>query len=275
MKQLIFVIFCAFALAASAQSSFPPKSFPSSIKVMTDAGVAQYWDVKRMMCLGKSGNGYKFRIYGQGEATMGSRTIDVFYILPGNKLQPAGSYAFPAITAGEPFNFEIVSAYAGYAPKTFLGFMIMDENLKIPEMPTADDLPQEIQSMVKATEITIVKDEEEEVIRPAADEDAVYSVTEVPPAFPGGTAAIFTHIAKTMRYPMMAQENGVQGRVIVGFVVEKDGTLGDVKVVKGVDSDLDKEALRVINTLPKFTPGKINGRPVRTSMSLPVTFRLQ
>lgn len=262
------LIITLLVISTHAQSSFPPKSYPASIKVMTDAGVAQYWNVKRIMCLGKSGGGYKFRIYGQAEATTGSQSIEMFYILPGDKLQSAGAYRFPAITKGEPFQFEITSAFAGYAPRSFLGFMIIDENLKAPEQEPS---PQE---EIRATiEIPIIEDEVEEIM-PPVDYDAIFTDPETMPEFPGGTAAIFQHIAKTMRYPLIAQENGIQGKVIVSFVVEKDGSISDVKVTKGVDPSLDKEAMRVIKTLPEFTPGKINGKLVRTSMSLPVTFKL-
>lgn len=118
-------------------------------------------------------------------------------------------------------------------------------------------------------DLTIVEE-----VNPSVDYNAIFTDPETKPEFPGGTAAIYRHIAKTMRYPLIAQENGKQGKVTVSFIIEKDGTLSDVKVTKGVDPNLDKEAIRVIKTLPNFTPGKMNGKPVRTSMSLPVTFKL-
>lgn len=272
MRKLITSIIIALtAITISAQSSFPPKNYPASIKVMTDAGVAQYWNVKRIMCLGKSGSGYKFRIYGQAEATTGSQSIELFYILPGDKLQTAGTYRFPAITKGEPFQFEVTSAFVGYAPKSFLGFLIMDENLKVNEQVS----PTHEENIAPSSpiEIPIIEEEVEEII-PAVDYNAIFTDPETKPEFPGGTAAIYRHIAKTMRYPLIAQENGKQGKVTVSFIIEKDGALSDVKVTKGVDPNLDKEAIRIIKTLPNFTPGKMNGKPVRTSMSLPVTFKL-
>lgn len=272
MRKLIAAIIIALTvITVNAQSSFPPKGYPASIKVMTDAGVAQYWNVKRIMCLGKSDNGYKFRIYGQAEATTGSQSIEMFYILPGDKLQSAGAYRFPAITKGEAFQFEIISVFTGYAPKSFLGFLIMDENLKVHEQekPTQE----EISTSISPTEIAIIEEDVEE-IKPTIDYNAIFTDPETKPEFPGGTAAIYRHIAKAMRYPLIAQENGKQGKVTVSFIIEKDGTLSDVKVTKGVDPNLDKEAIRVIKTLPNFTPGKMNGKPVRTSMSLPVTFKL-
>ena len=82
-------------------------------------------------------------------------------------------------------------------------------------------------------------------------------------------------LSNNIRYPEAAQQNGVQGRVIVRFVVEKDGSIGSPTIVKGVDKDLDQEALRVVRKMPKWQAGKNNGQPVRSYFNLPVTFRLQ
>ena len=84
-----------------------------------------------------------------------------------------------------------------------------------------------------------------------------------------------SYIAKSIKYPVVAQENGIQGRVTCTFVVNKDGTIVDAQVVRGIDPALDKEALRVINSMPKWKPGKQRGKPVRVKFTLPVTFRLQ
>ena len=82
-------------------------------------------------------------------------------------------------------------------------------------------------------------------------------------------------IAKSIKYPVIAQENGIQGRVVCTFVVNKDGSVVDAEVLRGVDPSLDKEALRVIGTMPKWKPGKQRGKPVRVKYTVPITFRLQ
>ena len=82
-------------------------------------------------------------------------------------------------------------------------------------------------------------------------------------------------ISSHLKYPLVAEENGIQGRVIVSFVVEKDGSISNVKIAKGVDPSLDREAMRVINSMPRWTPGKIKGQPVRVKYTGPVNFRLQ
>ena len=93
--------------------------------------------------------------------------------------------------------------------------------------------------------------------------------------FPGGQAALMKWLSNNIRYPEAAQQNDIQGRVVVKFVVEKDGSVGHAEIARGVDKDLDREALRVVNKMPKWQPGKNNGVAVRSYFNLPVTFRLQ
>lgn len=106
-------------------------------------------------------------------------------------------------------------------------------------------------------------------------EEKVFDVVEQMPQFPGGDAALFEYLSTHIKYPTIAEDNGVQGRVIVTFVVERDGSITDVKVVKSVDPSLDKEASRVVAGMPKWIPGKQNGSAVRVKYTVPVTFRLQ
>ncbi len=111
--------------------------------------------------------------------------------------------------------------------------------------------------------------------KPKEEETKVFDVVEQMPEFPGGQGALFEYLSKNIKYPVVAEENGIQGRVIVTFVVERDGSITDVKVVKSVDPSLDKEAQRVVRTMPKWIPGKQNGSAVRVKFTVPVTFRLQ
>ena len=106
------------------------------------------------------------------------------------------------------------------------------------------------------------------------DSDEVFRAVEQMPVFPGGDAALMKYIDSHLQYPPTAMENGIQGRVIVQFVVTKTGKIGDVKVVRGVDSALDAEAVRVVKTFPDFIPGRSNGKPVNTWYTLPITFKL-
>ena len=108
-----------------------------------------------------------------------------------------------------------------------------------------------------------------------AEEDKVFDIVEQQPLFPGGQSALMQFLHDNIKYPVVAQENGVQGRVTVQFVVEKDGSITDVHVLRGVDPSLDKEAVRVVKSMPRWTPGKQNGTTVRVNYRLPVLFRLQ
>ena len=103
----------------------------------------------------------------------------------------------------------------------------------------------------------------------------VFDVVEEMPSFPGGQAALMSFLSSNIKYPVVAQENGVQGRVIVGFVVERDGSITDVKVMRSVDPSLDREAQRVVRAMPRWKPGKQNGSAVRVKYTVPVVFRLQ
>ena len=109
--------------------------------------------------------------------------------------------------------------------------------------------------------------------KPKEEDTKVFDVVEQMPSFPGGN--VMAWLSQNLKYPVIAAENGVQGRVVVQFVVEKDGSVSDVHAVKKVDPSLDKEAERVVKSMPKWIPGKQNGSPVRVKYTLPVTFKLQ
>ena len=104
---------------------------------------------------------------------------------------------------------------------------------------------------------------------------APYTIVEQMPEFPGGQAALLKYIAQSIKYPRIATENGVQGKVFVSFVVDKSGSISHAKVVRGVDSALDTEAIRVIKSMPKWIPGKQNGETVRVSFTIPINFVLE
>ncbi len=133
------------------------------------------------------------------------------------------------------------------------------------EVNTEDDKETEV--VIAAPVEAPVEEEEEEV---------VFVVVESMPEFPGGQQALFKYLSENVKYPVIAQENGIQGRVICQFVVNKDGSIVDVEVVRsGGDPSLDKEAIRVIKSMPKWKPGKQRGKAVRVKYTVPVNFKLQ
>lgn len=107
------------------------------------------------------------------------------------------------------------------------------------------------------------------------EENKVFDVVEEQPSFPGGQGALMAWLNDNIKYPVVAAENGIQGKVIVQFVVGKNGSISNVKVLRSVDPSLDKEAVRVVSNMPNWTPGKQNGASVNVRFTLPVTFRLQ
>ena len=126
----------------------------------------------------------------------------------------------------------------------------------------------------KAVQEQVIVKEPEPVVQ-KHEPEKIFVAVEQPAEFPGGQAAMMKWLSNNIRYPEAAQQNGISGRVVVKFVVEKDGSIGQPSIVKGVDRELDQEALRVVKRMPKWQPGKNNGQPVRSYFNLPVTFRLQ
>ena len=142
-----------------------------------------------------------------------------------------------------------------------------DVDLEQQDIVTSEDNQKAAQTQTYVAPKVV--EEEEESSQP------IFTVVETMPQFPGGDAALLQFLAKSIKYPVIAQENGIQGRVICAFVVNRDGSIVDAEVLRGVDPSLDKEALRVINTKPKWSPGKQRGKPVRVKYTVPITFRLQ
>ena len=123
--------------------------------------------------------------------------------------------------------------------------------------------------------VTAPVEEPKPVVEEKKEDNKIFEAVEQQAEFPGGMGALMKWLSNNIRYPEAAAQNDIQGRVIVKFVVEKDGSIGTVTVLKGVDKDLDKEAIRVVKKMPKWQPGKNNGVAVRSYFNLPVTFKLQ
>ena len=153
------------------------------------------------------------------------------------------------------------------APQEVEVLNVVEDDVEVEEIEinTEDDKDVEV---VIAPPVEAPKEEEEE--------EVIFMVVESMPEFPGGQQALFKSLGENVKYPVIAQENGIQGRVVCQFVVNKDGSIVDVVVVRSSgDASLDKEAVRVINSMPKWKPGKQRGKPVRVKYTVPVNFRLQ
>lgn len=150
-------------------------------------------------------------------------------------------------------------------PKVIEEIKIVENDSKLDEVQveTTEDLDQLV--AIKHVDVIIKEPEEEEV----------FTIVETMPKFPGGETALRKFLADNIRYPTLAQENGIQGKVVIEFIIGKDGGVYDIQVSRSVEESLDKEALRVVNLMPKWIPGKKNGKTVKVKYFLPIMFRFQ
>jgi len=138
------------------------------------------------------------------------------------------------------------------------------------DMEIEDDIEIDVEAdqNTEVEEYEPVADEEEEA------EEVIFTVVESMPDFPGGDAARIKYLNENIKYPQMARESGIQGRVFVTFVVEKDGNVTDVRIMRGIGGGCDEEAIRVIKNMPKWNPGKQRGKSVRVQFNMPILFKL-
>ncbi len=143
---------------------------------------------------------------------------------------------------------------------------IVDDDVETQDI----EINAEVEQNEVIEEYVPVEVEEEEVV-----EQEIFQIVEEMPSFPGGEAELLKYVATHIKYPQIARETGIQGRVFVGFVVEPDGSVSNVKILRGIGGGCDEEAVRVIKSLPKWKPGKQRGKAVRVSYQIPVLFKLQ
>lgn len=154
-------------------------------------------------------------------------------------------------------------------PKVVEVLNIVDDEEEIEDELIIEDSGADEETIVEVK--PVIETEEEEEI-PA---DHIFTIVEDPAEFPGGTRALYSFINKNVRYPVIAQENGIQGRVFVKFVVNEQGKVSNAEILRGPDASLNNEALRVINSLPDFKPGRQRGKPVKVFYNASINFTLQ
>ena len=174
--------------------------------------------------------------------------------------------------------------------------IVMDEEM-VEITKQEEQKPQPVEQPQQTTQLEIVDDNVEtedininaeveqneiieeyvapEVVEEEVVEQEIFQIVEEMPQFPGGEQKLMEFVAKNIKYPQIARETGIQGRVFVGFVVEPDGSISNVKLLRGIGGGCDEEAMRVIKSLPKWKPGKQRGKAVRVSYQIPVFFKLQ
>lgn len=152
-------------------------------------------------------------------------------------------------------------------PKKVVQINIVEDDVEVEEDLLIDAEADESTEMDEYIPIEV----DEEVV----DEAAIFTVVESMPEFKGGMQQLYTYLGTNIKYPVMAKESGIQGKVYVTFVVERDGSITDVKVLRGIGGGCDEEAIRVVGGMPRWKPGKQRGKPVRVQYNLPVRFTLQ
>lgn len=143
---------------------------------------------------------------------------------------------------------------------------IVEDDEEIEEELEIEDTEMDEDEVVEIVEV----EEEEEVA-----EEEIFTIVETNPSFPGGEAKMYKYLGQNMKYPPIARDNNIQGRVYVSFVVEKNGNITDVRVLRGIGGGCDEEAIRVVKAMPKWSAGKQRGKPVRVRFNLPIVFKLQ
>ena len=151
-------------------------------------------------------------------------------------------------------------------PKTVTQIKIVNNDVKVNE-----DIDIDVDANMNTKVDEYVPPEEDEQV----PEQHIFMVVEKMPSFPGGVGALMKFLASHIKYPELAKESGIQGRVFINFVVEPDGSIDHVKVLRGIGGGCDEEAVRVVKSMPKWIPGKQRGKPVRVSFNLPVKFTLE
>ena len=174
--------------------------------------------------------------------------------------------------------------------------IVMDEEM-VEITKQEEQKPQPVETPQQTTQLEIVDDNVEtedininaeveqneiieeyvapEVVEEEVVEQEIFQIVEEMPAFPGGEAKLMEYVGKNIKYPQIARETGIQGRVFIGFVVEPDGSVSNVKLLRGIGGGCDEEAMRVVKSMPKWKPGKQRGKAVRVSYQIPVFFKLQ
>ncbi|WP_167607339.1 energy transducer TonB [Maribellus sediminis] len=155
-------------------------------------------------------------------------------------------------------------------PKVVEVLNIVEDDVEIEDELEIDDSEADDNTFVDVAPIIETGDEEEE-----SNDPVPFFILEQQPEFPGGIDALKPYLVKQIRYPVIAQENGIQGKVYYSFTIEKDGSVTDIKVMRGVDSAIDTEAIRVLKTMPRWKPGMQRGKAVRVSFSGVINFQLQ
>ena len=197
-------------------------------------------------------------------------------IATGEQVKALDQNEIDKINVVKPESKDVLEAYAKhYNADTSNGIIFIVTKAYMEYKKANPDKAPVVVVVKKKPQEEEVKKSDDVVSEDVAEPEGVFDIVEHMPSFPGGQMELMKFFAENVRYPKEAEEKGKQGRVVLTFIVEKDGSISHIDVAKKVCEELDAEAVRVASSMPKWTPGKQNGRNVRVKFTVPVTFRLQ
>lgn len=262
----LIIVFASFV--AQAQIAWPPKAFPCDVPFILPAEIEYYWGVKKIICTGRSGNGYKFKVTGTGNHDHSAAQINMLYMQPSSSGglpsgSMAGTYFFPAVEKGKPFYFTFEAAWKGTTPNRFSLFF-MSEWISIPKNEPTPGYGSS-QTFPDSESNTLIESEKQE---PTVKADPVYTA----PQYPGGSQALSAFLRKNMREPQIAIKEAGYGTTTIEFTITPSGTISNPNYTRRCNERVDKEVMRLVNLMDSWKPATKDGvsctATVRLSMSI-------
>lgn len=276
MKKILSLLIVFASLIAQAQISWPPKSFPCNVPFILPAEIEYYWGIKKIVCTGRSGGGYKFKVTGTGNHDHSAAQINMLYMQPSSKGSlpsgsMAGTYFFPNVEKGKPFYFDFVAAWNGTTPKRFSLFF-MSEWITIPKEETsrsAESENKEPLSIPSFDNTGSSNTQSEQTVK----KEPVFEA----PSYPGGSQKLQEYLKNNMQKPQIAIESAGYGTTTVEFTVTPSGEISNPNYTRRCNERVDKEVMRLVNNMASWKPATKDGVPctatVQLSMSIFPSFK--
>lgn len=267
-------------LLTLSQTIKATESFPETIKFMTSIDLDEDLQINKIECIGRSEPKLVFNISGVAKKNLKGYSATFYYLSAQDDLDYVGKFSFPDLYKGKSFNFNIQYSASEIMPAGYWGFMIKSDH-------EIEEVPEEILTIHEVELIQIVDEvgnqsfDEHSSINvhtiPPVDshiEEEIFLATEESPEFPGGMGNLSRWISENLKYPENLKDNNVTGRVVVQIVVEKDGSISNARVIRGVNKEMDDEAIRLMKVMPTWKPAKNGDRIVRSYANVPVIFKI-
>jgi len=277
MKKLLSLLIVFVSLMAQAQIAWPPKTFPCNVPFILPAEIEYYWGIKKIICTGRSGDGYKFKVTGTGNHDHSAAQINMLYMKPSsNGGHPSGStagtYLFPRVEKGKTFYFDFVAAWKGRTPDRFSLFF-MSEWISIPAEEPAQEQTETTTSASNSKNESTSSSSVNTNPGPTVNKKPVYEA----PQYPGGKEALFAFLEKNMKEPYIAIKSAGYGTTTVEFTLDGSGNITNPYFVRRCNVRVDDEVMRLVKLMGSWKPATKDGYPcsavMQFSMSIFPSFR--